>query len=159
MDALNARIVFEGVARADIREVSGRKSNGVIVQWLRAVIPGFKGTDSTAWCSAFVYEVATAAGADIDEGVSAAARSWRHAGIGVSLDNAEPGDIVTLKRPGGLSWQGHVGIYCRHTKRSIVLLGGNQSNRVCFKTYPRERLLEVRRLTEPSAVPTLLTAA
>ena len=148
MTALNARIMFEAVARADIREVAGARSNPLVVQWLRALIPRFKGSDATAWCSAFVYEVTTCAGADVEGDVSAAARSWRKAGSQVFLDSARQGDVVVLSRPGGARWQGHVGIYCRHTATHVVLLGGNQNNRVCFRSYPISRLVAVRRLAE-----------
>lgn len=146
--SLGSRICQEAVARADIREVSGSGSNPTIVQWLEALIPGFQGSDATAWCSAFVWRVTKSAGADLEEGGSpnAAARSWRKLGIGIPLQNAMPGDIAVLSRPGGLSWHGHVTIFCRQTKRHIVGLGGNQRNRVCFGRYPISRLLEVRRL-------------
>lgn len=143
MTAVNAKIMQEAIARADIREVAGAKSNPVIVQWIRAMLPRFRGSDATAWCSAFVFEVASAAGADIDEDVNVAARSWRKAGTQVCLNDAQQGDVVILSRPGGASWQGHVGFYCRH----IVLLGGNQNNRVRFKSYPVGRLVQVRRLS------------
>lgn len=147
MTAVNARIMQEAIARANIREVAGAKSNPVIVQWIRAMLPRFRGSDATAWCSAFVFEVCSSAGADIDEDVNVAARSWRKAGRLISLNHAQQGDIVILSRPGGASWQGHVGFYCHHDSRRITLLGGNQNNRVCFRSYPVGRLVQVRRLS------------
>lgn len=155
MPTVNARIAQEAISRADIREVAGSGSNPTIVQWLRNLIPRFRGSDATAWCSAFVFEVVKGAGADMEEGhqPNAAARSWRKAGIGIPLQNALPGDVAVLSRPGGQSWQGHVGIFCRQTRKHVVVLGGNQGNRVCFKRYPIGRLLEVRRFR--TANPTL----
>lgn len=147
--SLNARICLEAMARADIREVRGIKSNPMIVAMIRRVLPKFKGSDATAWCSAWMLEVALAAGADFGtRQPNAAAISWRRAGRGIPLNLAQAGDVAILSRPGAADWQRHVGVFCRFTDRGFVLFGGNQRNRSCFGRYAIGRLQEVRRLSE-----------
>ncbi len=137
------------MARADIREVRGAKSNGWIVAMIRRVLPRFRGSDATAWCSAWMFEVALAAGADFGaREPNAAAISWRREGRGIPLNLAQAGDVAILSRPGAADWQRHVGVFCRFTSRGFVLMAGNQGNRSCFRRFPIDRLQEVRRLSE-----------
>ena len=107
-----------------------------------------RGTDRTAWCSAWMLEVALAAGADLgDKHPNAAAISWRRVGVEIPLDSARAGDVVVLSRPGAADWQRHVGLFCRYvTRTQILVLGGNQANRSGFKRFPATRLQNVRRL-------------
>ena len=48
----------------------------------------------------------------------------------------------------GTGTQGHVGFYVGLHEEDIMILGGNQSNSVSLKMYPKEILLGVRRLLE-----------
>lgn len=125
------------------REFSGAKSNPVIDTMLRSV--GLPARDSIAWCSAFVNHVATEVGAErTDKGL---ARSWLGVGTRVLPRDVVPGTVVILRR-GTSRWQGHVGFVARlDQKRGRVwVLGGNQSNRVCIKSYPISRVLDYRQL-------------
>ncbi len=145
---MNEAMCLAAVGRADIREIAGHKSNPRILTMLRAVIPKFRGTDRTAWCSAWMLEVALAAGADLgDKYPNAAAISWRRVGVEIPFDDAMPGDVAILSRPGAADWQRHVGMLCRYvTRTQILVLGGNQRNRSGFKRFPITRLQNVRRL-------------
>lgn len=96
----------------------------------------------TAWCAAFVNAVLNAQGYSGTN--SFLARSFLKWGVTVPLAKARPGDIVVLKR-GKLPWQGHVGFYADRLGKNIVLLGGNQANKVCYKAYPLKSLLGIRR--------------
>jgi len=72
------------------------------------------------------------------------ARSWLE--VGEEIDDPEMGDIVVLWRENKNGWKGHVGLYMDSDSTHIAVLGGNQSNQVNIKMYPKERLLGYRRL-------------
>lgn len=125
------------------REFPGARSNRIIDMMLRSV--GMPARDSIAWCSAFVNHVATEVGAEHTD--KALARSWLGVGTHILPQDVVPGIIVVLRR-GTSRWQGHVGFVARldHRRRRVYVLGGNQSNRVCIKTYSTSRVLDYRQL-------------
>lgn len=51
---------------------------------------------------------------------------------------------------GTSTWEGHVGFFVTskfiNGKEYYVVLGGNQSNQIGYDTYPKSRLLGIRRL-------------
>lgn len=97
---------------------------------------------NTAWCAAFVGGVI---GANGGEGTGKLnARSYLEWGEAV----AEPkeGDVVVFSRGDPNGWQGHVGFFKGYDdKGNILVLGGNQGNKVSIQAYPRERFLGARR--------------
>jgi uncharacterized protein (TIGR02594 family) len=108
--------------------------------------------DEVPWCSAFVNYICWLA--RMPRSKNLRARSWLIIGKGINLDNAEPGDIIILKRGSGdqpgpevLKAPGHVGFYAGRFGEFIEVLGGNQSDTVKVSRYPTKRLLGVRRLT------------
>ena len=109
------------------------------------------GTDEIAWCSSFCCYSGDTCGVAIARGTnSARARSW--------LLNWEPmlypalGCVVVMKRggpgqpgPDVIKAQGHVGFFTGFDPDgNVLVLGGNQSNRVCTKAYPAARVLGYR---------------
>lgn len=143
-----------------VLERPGDLDHPLIQWWLSLCRFGFDAHDETPWCSAFVNGIAFELGVPRTE--SALARSWLQVGRPVSLDEAEVGwDIVILQRGSGpqpgpevIAAPGHVGFFAGHSWGSeILVLGGNQSNAVNVRSYPRARVLGVRRLyTEPKTV-------
>lgn len=126
------------------KEIAGAQHNSTIVEMLRHV--GIRwGGDETPWCAAFVNWVLENAG--VDGTGSAMARSFMKWGESVPLNQANPGDIIVLWRKSKDSASGHVGFLQAIDGRYLVLLGGNQGNRVGSKRYPLRRLLSVRRQT------------
>lgn len=121
-----------------VKEISGSKSNARINTYLASV--GVEPDDETAWCSAFVNWVMERSG-HAGTG-SARARSWQDYG----KDAGEParGAIVVFWRDSPQSWKGHVGFVIGVSGDEVLVLGGNQDNRVCYKSYPRERVLAWR---------------
>lgn len=95
---------------------------------------------NTAWCAGFVNAIEKQCSRPGTGKLTA--RSYLKYGTPVS----EPklGDIVVFKR-GNSSWQGHVGYYISQDINGILVLGGNQSNKVCYKYYPKDSLLGYRR--------------
>lgn len=93
--------------------------------------------DSTPWCSAFVNWCLVQAGiAGTDSGW---ARSW--AEWGIAVDPPRPGAIAVWARgrtsPGEPVVTGHVGFFVEDLGDSLLVLGGNQSDSVSLKAYPK----------------------
>ena len=134
-----------------IKEVGGNVDNPQIMAMLK-LDNDWPSEDEVPWCSAFVNYVCWLA--RLPRSKDLRARSWLNIGVGIQLDEAEPGDIVIIKRgsgeqpgPENTTAQGHVGFYAGITGNLIEILGGNQRDTVKISRYPRDRLLGVRRLT------------
>jgi len=94
-------------------------------------------SDETPWCSSFVnwcMEQSGRKGTD-----SAWARSWLKWGYPINIPYR--GCIVVLSRG---EKNGHVGFYISQTHSEILVLSGNQGNKVCEAYYPKARLLGYR---------------
>jgi uncharacterized protein (TIGR02594 family) len=93
--------------------------------------------DETAWCACFVNWCLIKSGRA--PGPSARAKDWLS--YGTPLDTPVPGAITVIyKKPKpsttGFSPSGyHVGFYVRGEGASVTLLGGNQGDMVCQKTF------------------------
>lgn len=121
-----------------VDEVRGAEHNPRIVEYHQTT--SLKATDDeTPWCSSFVNWCIERAG--IAGTRSAAARSWLR--WGRSLADPLPGCIVVLRRGTNPS-QGHVGFYVSGDGNRLLLLGGNQGNRVSISSYPKASLLSFR---------------
>lgn len=133
-----------------IEEVGGKVDNPQIMAMLK-LDNSWPSEDEVPWCSAFANYICWLAHKPRSK--SLRARSWLNIGRGITLDQAEPGDIVVIKRgkepqpgPEVTDAQGHVGFYAGMFGEFIEILGGNQSDTVKVSRYPRDRLLGVRRL-------------
>lgn len=95
----------------------------------------------TSWCAGFVNSIERLCNR---EGTGKLlARSFLN--YGKRTDFPKAGDIVVFKR-GKLSWQGHVGYYIKEDASGVLVLGGNQNNKVCYKYYPKNKVLGYRRV-------------
>jgi uncharacterized protein (TIGR02594 family) len=143
-----------------VRELAGEKDHP-LVQWWLSLCDGrnLETPDETPWCSAFVNGIAWEL--NLPRSKSARARSWLDVGVPVGLSQATQGwDVVILSRgaPGSSGYAGpavrdapgHVGFYAgavfNVADSPVVLLGGNQSDSVCYQQFSRDRVLGVRRL-------------
>jgi len=123
-----------------IREVAGPTANAHILAMLQLDAP-WPTDDEVAWCSAFVNYVCWLL--RLPRSKSLAARSWLDVGRGIDLPRATAGfDVVVLERGAG----GHVGFYAGQEETVVLLLGGNQGNRVSVAPFAAARILGVRRL-------------
>lgn len=91
--------------------------------------------DEVSWCSSFVNWVMKQAGYEGTH--SAAARSWLQFG---SSKTFEKFSIVVFKR-GNSPWQGHVAFAIEDLGSHIRVLGGNQSDQVCYANYLKANVL------------------
>ncbi|HYW16417.1 MAG TPA: TIGR02594 family protein [Allosphingosinicella sp.] len=106
--------------------------------------------DSTPWCSAFVNWCLARAG--IEGTNSGWARSW--ADWGEPIDPPRPGAIAVWARGRDFAEEplvtGHVSFFVEDRGDSLLVLGGNQSDSVSLKTYPKRGYLAA---TVDSAAP------
>jgi uncharacterized protein (TIGR02594 family) len=97
--------------------------------------------DSTPWCSAFVNWCLGQCG--IEGTDSGWARSW--AEWGRPIDPPSPGAIAVWARGRSSGDEpvvtGHVAFLVEDLGDSLLVLGGNQSDRVCLKAYPKHGYL------------------
>lgn len=106
---------------------------------LRALL-GFDAV-STPWCAGFVNAIEKKCGR---KGTgSLLARSFLKYGAKTNAP-MRLGDIVVFSRG---KFFGHVGYYISEDEKNILVLGGNQSNKVCYKYYPKSRLIGHRIVT------------
>lgn len=90
--------------------------------------------DETPWCGLFVGHTLGVAGRHVIKDWYRAA-AWAGAGL-TKLDKPAYGCIVTFTRQGG----GHVGFVAGEDKNGhLLVLGGNQSNRVSIAAFPKSR--------------------
>ena len=122
-----------------IKEINGDGSNARIDEYLKSVDQ--PSDDSIPWCSAYVNWVMRISGYKGTD--NPAARSWLKWGVSCE---PELGCIVVLKR--GSSWQGHVGFYLNDEGNRIYILGGNQSNMVCVKSFLKSDVLDYRKQSQ-----------
>lgn len=128
------------LTQVGVKEIAGWRSNPQIDKYLKVV--GLS-DDRTAWCAAFVNWCLAQSG--IQGTGKANARSFLK--LGKSVNAPMRGDIVVFWREHKNSWKGHVGFFHKFDSNGdVVCLGGNQNNKVCYKTYPEERVLSFRRI-------------
>lgn len=125
------------------REFVGRRHNNKIVEFFKSVTSSIN-DDETPWCSAFMNFIALKTGYEYSG--SLLARSWLK--VGRPLREPMPGDVVILWRGSPKSWKGHVGMFLRWSddREKLLILGGNQFNKVGINWFPRYRVLGFRRL-------------
>jgi uncharacterized protein (TIGR02594 family) len=127
------------LAERGVKEAAGPADNPTVQGYYRdAGHPEVK-HDAVPWCAAFVGAMLARAG--IKPSGELAARSYLS--WGRKLAAPRRGCVVVLRR-GGSSWQGHVTFFEREEGAKLVCLGGNQSDSVCFATYPKSKVLGYR---------------
>lgn len=102
---------------------------------------GVKDVDgSIAWCGCLrgLWGIETATGVPKEH---FRAVNWLNWGQHVDVEDAQQGDTVVLKRPGG----NHVALLDRIDGGRWYLLGGNQSNSTTIAPYSESLVLGVRR--------------
>jgi uncharacterized protein (TIGR02594 family) len=120
--------------------------NPKIVSYFAEVGHSWVKDDETAWCAAFVGAMLKRAGLPHTGKLNA--RSYLDWGNPIAIEDAKPGDIAIFSRGNPNGWQGHVAFVDRMHKDHIDVLGGNQSNQVNVRSYPKQRLLGIRRLPD-----------
>ena len=108
-------------------------------------------TDDISWCAATVNCCLKLCGYKTSDSIPVARSFETYGKSGEGLP-VRAGDIVVFKRKDS-GWKGHVGFLQKidTSDKRMTLLGGNQSNKICLKTYPfKGALLElstIRKIT------------
>lgn len=118
-------------------EVKGKQHNPEILQMWRDIKRSGIKDDETPWCAAFVGAVLERCGIKSSRFESAASYStW-----GVPINSPVVGCVVVFLRQGG----GHVGfVVGRDAADNLLVLGGNQSDQVNVRAFPRNRVVAYR---------------
>lgn len=98
----------------------------------------------TPWCAAYVNACERASGKPGNGMLNA--RSFLKYGKVVDGDQAKEGDIIIFAR-GSNGWSGHVAYFVKwdDDANTVICLGGNQSDMVCYSHYSQDRILGIRR--------------
>ncbi|EOT1738173.1 TIGR02594 family protein [Klebsiella pneumoniae] len=125
------------------REIKGPKHNPLILQMWKDIKRGGIKDDETPWCAAFVGSVLERVQITSTRFESAKSYlTW-----GTELKEPANGCIVVFTRSGG----GHVGfVVGRTASGDLMVLGGNQSDAVNIRAFPRSRVSGYR---WPAGVP------
>ena len=127
-----------------VAEVPGPKNSPVIQSWLHK-LRAWWNDDETPWCGVFVAACMDTVGIPLPK-YWMRAKAW--AEWGSRLPAPIPGCIVVFERRGG----GHVGFVVGRTAIGhLMVLGGNQGNRVSIAPFDRTRAIAY---VWPSDVPT-----
>ena len=120
--------------------VLGANNNARILTYFTQA--GFKQVkdDETAWCAAFINFCLDKAGANGSG--SLMARSFLK--YGKESPKPKIGDLVVLWRGTKDGTFGHVGFFVNETATTVYILGGNQSNEVNIKEFPKAQVLSYR---------------
>lgn len=124
---------------AGVREVAGPAANPRIRALFRDAGQPDVTSDETAWCAAFVGACLERAG--VRGTRSLLARSYL--AWGRPLDAFRLGAVAVLTRSADPK-EGHVGFLVGETPTTVVLIGGNQSDRVTVEAFDRARLIGLR---------------
>lgn len=133
-------------------EVKGQVDNPQIMSWLK-LDHDWPTKDEIPWCSAFVNWICWLL--KLERSKSLLARSWLTVGDRLQYPIlAKKGfDIVVLKRghdpqpgPDVINAPGHVGFFCKFDGNGVLVLGGNQGDKVSIQCYDKTRILGIVRL-------------
>lgn len=129
--------LLEAYQALGVAEVPGVKTSPVIARWLRR-LNAWWFEDETPWCGVFVAHCL----ARFDFAVPQywmRARAWLDWGI--PLMRPVVGCVVVFERTGG----GHVGfVVGQDANGRLLVLGGNQGNKVSIAPFDRSRVLGYR---------------
>ena len=125
-------------------ETAGKNHNQNVVNLFHDL--GYKNIndDETPWCAAFINYCAKQIGAKYPSGLRA--KSWLS--IGKLTNYPSPGDVIVFWRNSQKSSAGHVGLFISEDENYVYCLGGNQSDKVQISPFPKERILQYRKLTK-----------
>ena len=126
----------------DTKEIVGKKHNPEVLKYYNEIGHEWVKQDEIAWCAAFANWCLKESNLPYQETLNA--RSFLK--LGEKTETPEYLDIVVLWRKSKNSKYGHVGFFIKEDETHIYILGGNQRNKVGINKYPKNRLLEYRRL-------------
>jgi len=120
-----------------VSEVKGPQHSPHVVQWWKDIGAPFR-DDATPWCGAFVGGVLVETGIQPVAG-GASAQAWLK--LPVKLDKPAFGAVVVFWRGSPTAATGHVGFIVGQDQHgNLMVLGGNQGDKVSVKPFSRDRV-------------------
>jgi uncharacterized protein (TIGR02594 family) len=153
--AANPYTIALRLLSAGVREIEGPRANSLIVAMNAGAGAGANEVDP--WCGSFVHFCHWILGYRCPNN-PAGARQWLHAGKPIDIDDVQRGDVVIFWRDSIAGWKGHVGFFHGWKDGEIILLGGNQSDKVSLAVMPKNRVLGCRRPEQEFKFDTALAA-
>lgn len=138
-------------AELGVQETSGNAATPAILRYFRDAGRGDITSDEVAWCAAFAGACLERGGIPQTIAPARALLARSYLDVGAPIDKPRVGALAILSR-GSDPVHGHVGFVVGETDNDLVLLGGNQSNRVSVAHYPKSRLVGLR---WPDAAPSV----
>lgn len=143
------KIVSAGLQYLGVKEFPGVKNNPIIMDWARGLgLSSIYKNDSLAWCGLAISHLLRITGKPMldvkgDKYNYLRALYYQNWGYEVAIDDIQLGDLVGLIREGG----GHIGIAIAWSKdkKTIFLMGGNQSDSFNISEFKTERIEFARR--------------
>jgi uncharacterized protein (TIGR02594 family) len=124
-----------------LKEIPGTQHNPQILSWWKRMKIAIR-DDETPWCGGFVGGVLAESGIDLAFN-GAGARQYLK--LPIALTKPAYGSVVIFWRGSRNGWQGHVGFVVGEDQRgNLMVLGGNQGNRVSIMPFSRDRVLGYR---------------
>lgn len=119
---------------AGVAEIGGPQAHKSIVAYFHEIQRPDITSDEVPWCAAFYFWCLNKAGISVDH-IPKELRLLAYTGVKLGKRISEPrvGCGCIMKRPGGH----HIGFVTKWTATTITLLGGNQANSVCERTFKR----------------------
>ncbi|MBD2780812.1 TIGR02594 family protein [Xenorhabdus sp. 42] len=125
--------IEEGYKYIGVHEIKGESHHPNILQWWKDIKRGGIRDDETPWCAAYVGAMLEHVGIRSTRFESAKSYlEW-----GMPLKEPYYGCVAVFSRTGG----GHVGFVVGVAENGdVMVLGGNQSDEVNIRSFPRSRV-------------------
>jgi uncharacterized protein (TIGR02594 family) len=124
-----------------LKEIPGKHHSPTILGWWKKLKDAIR-DDETPWCGGYVGGVLAECGLPVVKS-PAGARNWLN--LPKVLDRPAYGCIVVFWRGKKSGWSGHVGFLVgKDQKGNLMILGGNQGNKVSIKPFSPSRVLGYR---------------
>ncbi len=140
------KMIIEALKEFGTLETPGTVNNPQIIDWATEVggnVDDVYKADSIPWCGLFMAVVAKRAG-KIAPNAPLWALNWGN--FGKHIDKAMFGDVLVFtRRTAEGKKAGHVGLYVAESATHYHVLGGNQTDKVCFTQIAKSRLYTARR--------------
>jgi uncharacterized protein (TIGR02594 family) len=140
------KMILEAMKLFGTLESPGTANNPKIIQWAREVggkVEDVYLADSIPWCGLFMAVVAKRAGKQLPID-PLWALNWGT--FGSFIEKPMLGDVLVFnRRTADGKKAGHVGLYVGESPTTYHVLGGNQTDKVCFIELKKDRLYMARR--------------
>ncbi len=140
------KMLVEALKLFGTLEVIGNGSNPIIIQWAKEVggkVADVYKADKIPWCGLFMAVIAQRSGKIVPKD-PLWALNWGT--FGTATNTAMLGDtLVFVRRTLEGAKAGHVAIYVGEDETAYHVIGGNQSDSVCFTRMAKNRLYAIRR--------------